>query len=155
LVVVTMLAAFVSLASVAVASIVIQKSIAGVRLGVSENDVVATLGQPRHTTNLGSSGNPAGQPQKALDYGLTDVTITGGVVTEVKTTSQWQKTSNNVRVGISETALRSKVAGLSCHGSGYRRFCIKGALLPGKPITTFSISAKKKVKAISLATIID
>ncbi|HWI22452.1 MAG TPA: hypothetical protein VNT22_07545 [Baekduia sp.] len=149
----TVLTAGLVAAPIAAAEIVVQKSIAGVSMGVAETDVVATLGQ---SSDIDTGTDPiSGQPTRTLRYGKTKVTLTGGVVTLVVTTSKAQRTTDNVGIGSSEHRLRLKVKHLKCEGSGSSRFCYRGKLLPGKTVTTFSISAKKRVKRVSVGIVVD
>lgn len=154
LAVLTTLLAFAVIAPVASADIVIGKSIAGVRLGIAETDVVATLGQPVRATDDGTD-KITGQPLRTLEYAKTRVGLTGGVVSYVDTIDKSQKTSTGARVGISEKSLRKKVKGLKCQGKGNKRFCYRGKITPGKTITSFTISKSKKVRVISLDLVID
>jgi hypothetical protein len=138
-------------APVASANIVIGKSIGGLRLGIAENDVVATIGQPVKATD--GTDQVTGQPTRTLDYDKYEVGLTGGVVTFIDTIDKSQKTSNGVRVGITEKKLKKKVKGLKCFGKK-KRFCAKGNPKPGGTITSFTIR-KKKVVIISLDLVVD
>ena len=153
LAVLTTLVAFAVIAPSAGAKIVVQKSIAGVTMGVTENDVVATLGQPPKVTT--STDKVTGQPVRELDYGNTNVSLTGGVVTFVATKSKKEKTANGVAVGTSEKSLKKKVKGLKCTGKGSNRSCTKGSFSPGKTVTLFGISKSKKVNVISIGIVVD
>jgi hypothetical protein len=149
----TVLTASLVTVPIAAAEIVVQKSIAGVQMGVAEAVVVATLGQSSDIDT--GTDQITGQPTRTLRYGQTKVTLTGGVVTLVATTSKAQKTADGVGVGSSEHRLKLKVTHLRCQGAGSLRLCYRGKLLPGKTVTTFSISAKKKVKRVSVALVVD
>jgi hypothetical protein len=150
------LAAAVGAALVAVptatAKIVVQKSIAGVALGVTENEVIARLGQPKKISVMSDPDNSA-RSARTLKYGDTEVWIAvepeaPGVVSLITTRSKREKTANGVRVGISENALRKKVKGLHCSAYNSGRQCLKGSGEPGTVFTAFLLERKKKVTKI-------
>jgi hypothetical protein len=136
------------------AKIVPQKSIAGVKLGMTEAQVHAKLGAPDESRTL--RHEIAGEYTSLL-YGLTEVSLfpNGGVFT-VATTSRHEKTSTGARVGTTEKQLRKSVKGLRCATEFGRRTCVVGRIEAGQTVTTFWISRKsKRVQEVTLRTVID
>src|SRR3954469_4445213 len=85
----------------ATCSIVVQKSIRGISLGMTTQKVRAHLGAPGKIDHATKEivGRLA-----IYHYGLTTVTLAGGTVIEVDTTSPRVKTSGGIGVGSTESA---------------------------------------------------
>ena len=152
LILVSALLAALAVAPAAHSTIVVQRSIAGVALGVSENDVIATLGQPPKIRKY--TVPEIGLKERILDYGLTEVYVSDDFVNLITTTSKTESTTNGARVGISEKALKQKVKGLKCETFRGSRSCSRGQFLAGKKVTTFFFK-RKKVARISMGYVID
>jgi hypothetical protein len=145
----------VGMAGPAAALIVVQKSIAGVRLGMTAAQVRTVLGKPDAVTH---PKNPIQGTVTRYRYGLTEVFIARGKdgrVFAITTRSARQKTSGGVGVGSSEALVHAHVSGVHCEGSGSTRTCQVGKALPGHRVTTFFISRAGKVKRVSLGLVID
>ena len=149
--------ALLLLVSSASATIVVQKSIAGVKLGMTEAKVKSVLGSPTKAR----SGKDAitGQPSRTLTYGKTTVYLIGQVM-YVRTTSATEKTSGGVGVGSTETVLKQKVKSVKCSttksGKVSYRICSIGKGLPGQVVTTFGISTKtKKIESVLVGRVVD
>lgn len=143
--------------AVADATIVVQKSIAGVRIGMTQAQVEAVLGEPsevnRPTSEIFGT-------YTELRYGLTYVSLfagSDGEVFSVTTTSKKQRTSKDVGVGTSEKVLRQRVKGVKCQTySGSFRVCTVGRAEAGRIITDFRIGAKShRVARVTLGRVID
>ena len=134
------------------ASIVINQSIAGVAIGMTQAQVVATLGPAKATTT--STDKTTGQPVISLEYNTAIVDLMADKVVFVTTVSRSEKTANGVGVGVKEKTLRKKVKGLKCAGKK-RRLCVKGSGKPGTTGTIFTISKSKKVTSVSVAVVLD
>jgi hypothetical protein len=142
-------------AAPAAALIVVQRSIAGVKLGMTAKQVRAVLGKP---DAVSYPSNPIQGTVKRYRYGLTEVFIARGKdgrVYLVTTRSTRQKTSDGVGVGSSETVVHAHVKDVRCEGSGSTRTCEVGRLLPGHRVTSFFISKAGRVKRVSLGLVID
>jgi hypothetical protein len=153
---VAMVALVLLLAAVPAASakIVPQKSIAGVKLGMTESQVVARLGTPEQRT---TQRHEIAGDYTSMIFGLTIVDLfPNGGVFRVSTTSRNERTSTGARVGSTERGLRKAVKGLRCATEFGRRSCILGRQEAGRTVTTFWISRKsKRVQEVTLRTVID
>lgn len=142
--------------AVADAALVVQKSIAGVELGMTREQVEAVLGEP---SEVNRPTNEIFGGYTELRYGLTYVSLfadTGGEVFNLHTTSKRQRTSHDVGVGSSERTLRRHVKGVSCETAYGRRTCIVGRLEPGRVVTTFRINRRtRRVSSVSIGRVID
>jgi len=137
------------------ALIVVQRSIAGVKLGMTAKQVREVLGNP---DAVSYPSNPIQGTVKRYRYGLTEVFISRGAdgrVYLVTTRSTRQRTSDGVGVGSSETAVHAHIKNVHCQGSGATRICEVGRLLPGHRVTSFFISKAGRVKRVSLGLVID
>lgn len=139
------------------ADLVVQRSLAGVELGMTRAQVEQVLGEPSDVER--PSSEIFGRYTE-LRYGLTRVALfdgTDGRVFSVTTTSRRQRTAGGVGVGSTETVLRRKVKGVRCTTfSGRVRICTVGRQTPGQTVTDFRIGLKsRKVARIQLGTIID
>ena len=139
-------------APVASANIVVDKSIAGVALGMTEAQVVAVVGPPKKTAD--SKDQITGQPVRELVYNSMYVQILNGSVVAVSSVSKKEKTSSGAGVGMKEKSLKKKIKGLKCSGSK-NRICAKGSGKPGTVTTAFSITKSKKVRAVVIGIVID
>jgi hypothetical protein len=144
-------AALLLLAPVAQAKIVVQKSIAGVSLGMTAAQVRNVLGAPR------SVSYPKDEIQgsfKHYDYGLTDVLITrgtSGAVFAVTTSGRAERTSSGIGVGSTRAALKRAFSAVTCQN----RYCSIGVAKPGKTVTSFFLSPTFKITRVSLGIVID
>jgi hypothetical protein len=137
------------------ALIVVQKSIAGVKLGMTAKQVRDVLGKP---DAVSYPKDPIQGTVKRYRYGLTEVFIAPGKdgrVYLVTTRSTRQKTSDGVGVGSSEAFVHAHVDNVHCEGSRDTRICQVGKALPGHRVTTFFIARTGKVKRVSLGFVID
>ncbi|HEX6390583.1 MAG TPA: hypothetical protein VFZ89_14085 [Solirubrobacteraceae bacterium] len=143
--------ALVALAPAAQAKIVVQESIAGVKVGMSAKQVREVLGAPR------SVSYPKDEIQgsfKHYDYGLTDVFITrgtSGVVFNITTRSRAQRTASGIGVGSTRKALQRAFPKAKCQN----RYCSIGEARPGKTVTSFFLSATFRVRQVALGIVID
>jgi hypothetical protein len=149
------LAAIAALPAAASATVVPQRSIAGIRLGMSEEQVRAELGEPSATVR---DTNEFG-PYVELVYRARSLRLRVRLqgeeeVTFVSTSSRSQRTSRGVRVGSHERSVRRNVRGVRC--STFMRFrnCVVGREEPGRTVTNFFIR-RERVARITLGIIID
>lgn len=142
-------------AAPAAALIVVQRSIAGVKLGMTAKQVRAVLGTP---TAVSYPSDPILGSSKRYRYGLTEVFIHRGKrgrVYAVTTRSRRQKTSGGVGVGSGEASVHAHVTGVHCETDSGLRTCEVGQLLPGHRVTSFFISKAGKVRRVTLGFVID
>ncbi|MEX2193877.1 MAG: hypothetical protein WD844_01205 [Thermoleophilaceae bacterium] len=147
------LAAGAALPAAASATIFPQKSIAGIRLGISEEQVRDRLGEPSQTIR---ESNEFG-PYIELVYRRTRLRVRlqgEEQVTFVTTSSRRERTRRGIRVGSHERSLRRNVRGVRC--SSFMRFrnCAVGREEPGRTVTSFVIR-RDRVARISLGIVID
>ncbi len=138
------------------AKIVVQQSIAGVKMGMTRAQVEKVLGTD---AKVRTETSEITGPYKVLRYGLTEVSISGGSqgsVFSVTTRSKKQRTSKNVGVGSSEKVLRQRVKGLKCVSYGKVRSCTRGSFTPGATVTEFRFGAtSRRVARVSIGLVID
>jgi hypothetical protein len=135
------------------AALVPQKSLGGIELGMTEDEVQAERGTP---DEISHPPHPIAGESTEYRYGLTYVTIlpSSGVVT-VTTTSR-RETYRGAGVGSTETALRKVVKGERCATEFGYRTCTLGKFVAGRIVTTWHISRKtRKVRRITLGRVID
>lgn len=141
----TMLAVVPPLAE---AAIVVQKGIAGVELGMSQDQVVALLGQPQDKRQSGEPGvDPGVQTDFIYADGLTVsfVENMSGVIS-VSTTNSAEKTASGVGVGSSVGALKREVDRLRCDRKRRPRECFVGRQVVGKKRTVFTMHKGKATR---------
>jgi hypothetical protein len=138
-------------AAAASAKIVPQRSIAGVRLGMTKAQVRATLGAPRRAIH---GSNEFGSFTQFRYRGLR-VTFQGDVrVTDVFTTRTTERTARGIGVGSTESQVKAKVAGVRCRTESGFRHCFVGRFLPGRRITDFRIKSGR-VSSVDVGFVID
>ncbi|WP_372790481.1 hypothetical protein [Paraconexibacter sp.] len=139
------------------ASIVVQKSIAGVSIGMDRAQVQEVLGKP---SAVRTETSEIFGKYTVLRYGLTEVSLFRGdqpTVFALTTRSKKQRTSNDVGVGSSEKVLRRRIKGLKCTTyAKTHRMCTRGGFKPGDRVTDFRISTKtRRVTRVSIGIVID
>jgi len=146
-------AVLVALASAAAASatIVPQRSIAGVRLEMTKAQVRATLGAPRSAVH----GSNEFGAYTIFRYRGLRVTFQGNRrVTDVFTTRPTEMTARGVGVGSTESQVKAKVAGIRCRTESGFRHCFVGRFLPGRRVTDFRIRSGR-VSSVHVGYVID
>jgi hypothetical protein len=140
-----------------VPSVIVQRSIRGVQLGMSPARVREVL--DRAPSSSRTDPHPILERTKTWTFGALRVVFdgvkAGARVISVSTTSRSDRTSRGVGVGSSEQTVRRRVKGAGCHVEYGYRGCWVGKELAGEAVTYFSISSKGKVWRISLARVID
>lgn len=138
------------------AAIVVQRSIAGIRLDMTEAQVRARLGEPSATRTvpaeiLGSF--------RELRYGLTRISVFDGEdrrVFSITTTSRRERTAAGIGVRSRERFVREKVRGVRCATEFGVRACTVGRFEPGRTVTTFRIDRSTgRVTRVSIGRVID
>jgi hypothetical protein len=143
---------FLAAAAPAAAQLVPQRSLGGIKLGMTEKEVRAERGAPDKVTH---PNNEIVGRTTEYRYGLTRVSIfpSSGVV-NISTTSR-RETYRGVGVGSTEAALKRAVKGERCETASGERYCYLGRFEPGRIVTIWNFTSRGKIKLISLGRIID
>jgi hypothetical protein len=145
------LVAALVVAPTADAVVVPQRSIAGIRLGMTQAQVKRVLGKPKQ---IQRGRNGFGR-FVAFQYQNLRVFFQGTLrVTSISTTRRGERTQNGIGIGSTERAVRKKVRGVHCSGIPNLRLCEVGVAKPGRRLTTFFVR-NGRVATISLALVVD
>jgi hypothetical protein len=149
---VTTLALALALPAQAGAMIQIDQGIAGARIGNSQAQVRAALGNP----DLVKTGSNDFGPFRQYFYeGGLRVTFQGDDdVTSVTTLGRGDRTAKGIGVGNSEKALRQKHPSVRCQTFEGFRSCHTGSGEPGQRITDFWIR-KGRITRVVVGIVID
>jgi hypothetical protein len=144
-------AASLLLAASAAATIVPQKGIAGVRIGMNPPRVRLVLGNPLRADHVKNEFGAA----TVWRYRRLQVTFQGDrSVTAVSTTRRSERTASGVGVGSSEAQLKAGVKGLTCKTESGVRYCYLGKFLAGHRVTDFFLK-RGKVSRVAIGVVID
>jgi len=135
----------------AAATIVPQKGIAGVRLGMSQAKVGSVLGAPKSTKH----GTNDFGPYTTFRYSKLVITFQGNTaVTSMSTTRRTEKTGTGVGVGSTEAQVRARVKGVTCKTEFGSRHCYLGAFLIGRRVTDFFVK-NGRVTRVNIGRVLD
>lgn len=150
------LAVSLSLPAAAGATIVPQKGMKGVRLGMTVEQVRDELGAPSRSAVV--RHEIIGKVRE-LRYGLTVMTFGGtndnAELNAISTTSTTERLANGIGVGSTRAAVARKVKGVRCEVVSGFDHCSIGAFRAGRTVTDFHISKKGRVKRIVVGIVID
>jgi len=124
----------------ATATIVPQKGMSGVALGMTKTQVRAHLGEP-----IGTGGG-------RWYYARAWVGFRSGRATEITTTRSTERTNRGLGVDSTESALRASYPGLKCAAATPFRRCRLGSGAPGTRVTDFMLG-HGKVLQITIALV--
>ena len=133
------LTALLVLAAGADARIAVNRSVAGIGLGMTAKEVRATLGRPTLST-VGSGARNLVYRRRALV-----VTLVRERVVIVATRSTRERTAAGIGVGSTASAVRRRVARARCGEKAAIVFCRVGSIRAGRRSTTFEIQAGRVV----------
>ena len=122
------------------------RGIAGARLGNTQAQVRAALGEPRKIVNR---RNTFGRYTTFRYSGGINVTFQGRRrVSSVSTTGLGDRTSRGVGVGSPRRVVENRVRGVACETSGRLTLCHTGDFLPGERTTNFVIRKRRVIRVI-------
>lgn len=135
--------------------IVPQKSIAGVKLDMTEGQVAAIVGQPDRTR---VNTHPIFGTSTVASYRAAgiDAVFVAGRVTSVSTTSSGLRTPRDVGVGSTRRAVRNRVNAVRCERfSRAWSSCYVGSYRAGTVVTDFRINASGTVRRVTIGYVVD
>ena len=143
-------------AAPAQAVIVPQKSIKGIKLGLTQSGVRAAAGEP---TRVRTIQNEIMGRVTEWSYGKTKVLFNGrtrrATVINLETTSRAERTANGIGVGSSRAQVLARVRGAKCENVDGFRHCYVGRFLPGRTVTDFRLNAQNRVTSVDIGIVID
>jgi hypothetical protein len=139
------------LAPAAEAVIQLDRAISGARLNNTKAEVRTALGKPRKVIERAGEFGPTTEFRYR---GGLRVIFLDGRVTLAGTTGLGDRTIRGVGVGSTESAVKSKVPGVTCETFEGTRICTRGAEQPGERGTIFFIT-QGKVTRVDVAILID
>lgn len=146
------LVAILLLPSVAVATIVPQRGMAGVRIGMTQEQVRDVLGEPRRVVRNQNEFGP--YTEFRYPYRVIVAFQGDAAVTAVATTGRRERTSRGIGVGSTEAEVRARVRGVRCETFAAIRSCTVGSLAPGKRVTDFLLRNGRVVR-VTVGIVID
>ena len=138
------------------ATIVPQKSIRGIALGMTVSEVRAAAGAP---SSFRTVRDEVLGRSRVWEYGLTtvrfDSTARTAKVLGVETTSRSERTARGVGVGSTRAAVRGRVPGVRCLVEFDYDHCFVGRWRAGQIVTDFAISSRGRVSRVVVGRIVD
>ena len=129
----SLLAGVTALAPTAHARIAVNRSIAGIGLGMTAAEVRAKLGRPTLDTVRDGARNLVYRRR------LLVVTLVRGRVVIVSTRSRRQRTRSGIGVGTSADVVRARLRGVRCGVKAGVGFCRVGSVRSGRRSTTLQV----------------
>jgi hypothetical protein len=139
-------------ASVATATIVLQRGMADVRLGMTQARVRAVLGEPLRTEH---GSNDFGSYTELRFPHRIRVVFQGDLrVTSISTTGRHERTTGGIGVGSTEAEVKANVPSVSCETFVGLRSCYVGTFAPGSRVTDFQLR-NGRVTRVTVGFVID
>jgi hypothetical protein len=129
--------------------IVLQRSIAGVRVGMTQRQVRAVLGVPRRAF---LKRNAFGRYTEYRYRRLTVRFQGNRKVTSISTSRRNERTPSGLGVGTTKSVLKAR--GLHCRTFLDANYCYLGVIKPGRRVTTFFLRGKR-VSRVEVGIVID
>jgi hypothetical protein len=140
-------------ASTAEAVIQVQKGITGIRLGMSQARVKASLGNPSRTK---TGHNDFGPFTQFFYPGGITVTFQGNTsVSAVAITGRSDRTPSGVGVGSTEKQVKNGIRGIKCQTRAAARDCHVGAFRAGRRVTDLILGPNGRVTRVTVGFVID
>jgi hypothetical protein len=138
------------------AKIVPQRSIKGIKLGMSVREVRDALGAP---DKIAFAKHPILGRVRVYAYGLTRASFDGSDrdahVSAVSTTSRHERTSRGIGIGSVRAQVASEVPGVRCRVESGFDHCYLGSFNPGTRVTDFRIAANGRVSGVVVGFVVD
>ncbi len=134
-------------------TVVPQKGLAGVSLGMSKTRVKQILGAPSRAKH-GSNDFGAYTQFFYRVRGIQVSFQSADAVSAVSTTSPKERTAAGIGVGSTEAQVKAKVANVRCRTESGFHHCFVGSFLPGRRVTDFTFRAGH-VNEVTVAVVID
>jgi hypothetical protein len=142
------------IAASAPASIVVGKSIGGLKLGMTQTqakNLLQATPTVKHYTN-----EIAGASTDLTWQGITATFAGNANITNVETTLPTERTSTGVGVGSTLAKVHAGLSGEICEGAAGTTLCRIGALTAGQRVTTFRIkNSTGRVFQVGVGFVID
>ena len=143
-------------AAPASASIVPQRSIGGIRLGMTVGQVRTAKGAPDPVI---FSRHPIIGRTRIYKYGLTyatfDCACRSAKVVSIRTRSRGERTSAGIGVGSTRAAVATKVPNVRCRVEFGLDHCYVGRFVAGKRVTDFRIGKSGRVASVIVGFVLD
>ena len=138
------------------ATVVVQRGMKGVRIGMTVSQVRDRAGKP---DRVSFTRHPIIGRTRVWSYGLTRITFDGpstaARVITTTTTSRHERLANGVGVGSTRAAVARMVPAVKCRVEFGYDHCYVGVYEAGRIVTDFAISGQGRVKRITVGRIID
>jgi hypothetical protein len=134
---------------------VVQRSMKGIRLGMTVREVRDRLGAP---DRISFRKDEIQGRVRVYAYGLTRASFSPGDkgrVNAISTTSRHERTSRGIGVGSARAQVADKVAGVRCRVEFGTNHCYLGSFSPGRRVTDFLIGADGRVRRVTIGFVID
>jgi hypothetical protein len=135
--------------------IVVQRSMKGIRLGMTVREVRDRLGAP---DRISFRSDELQGRVRVYAYGLTRASFSpgdDGRVNSISTTSRHERTSRGIGVGSARSQVARKVPGVRCRLEFGTDHCYLGSFDPGRRVTDFLIGANGRVRRVTIGFVID
>jgi len=146
--------AFAATAVPAGASIVVGKSIGGLKLGMTMTQAKQKL---QATPTVKTYTQQIAGPSTDLTWQGVTATFAGNTqLTNINTTLPTERTSNGLGVGSTVAAVKAGLTGEVCEGTAGTTICHVGKLTAGQRVTTFRIrNSTGRVTLVGVGVVID